>query len=418
VWKKLIATLPSGTNKQNGPAHPFRKMPSRLSSTRPRTLSRRPGAGCLVRPAEGPKEEPRKALLCIVITQNVIISPETAPQYFANGNINLGGMMGTHSNGLTDVDCDCPEALGAAPYLLPPTNMLFGRPSTPAAHWLYITNLADRVEKAAIAYDDPVAKRERRQCRIVELRIGGGGKGAQTVFPPSKHESGEFITWEKNGDPAVVDGASLERRVAALAACALIARYWPGEGVRQDAALALGGFLSRAGKQPQAIKLMVEAIAKAAKDEEWKQRVEAALDSDKNLRSGDESKKAFGLPKLGELIGTEVANTAAEWLGYRTDSGTAESFNMGDEGRHRSAPGEWPEPKPLPNGLSPVPKIDPLMLPEKLAPWLEDTSDRMQVPLDFAAASAMVVTALSSAARLVCARNSRMIGLRSVIYLV
>jgi hypothetical protein len=251
--------------------------------------------------------------------QNVVITPETAPQYFGNGKINLGGMMGARSNGLTDVDCDCPEALEAAPYLLPPTNMLFGRPSTPAAHWLYITNLADTVEKAAIVYDDPVAKRERRQCRIVELRIGGGGKGAQTVFPPSKHESGEIVTWEKNGDPAVVDGASLERRVAALAACALIARYWPGEGVRQDAALALGGFLSRAGKQPQAVKLMVEAIAKAAKDEEWKQRVEAALDSDKNLRSGDESKKVFGLPKLGEHISVEIANTAAEWLGYRGD---------------------------------------------------------------------------------------------------
>ena len=52
---------------------------------------------------------------------------------------------------------------------------------------------------------------------------------------------------------------------------------------------------------------------------------------------------------------------------------------------------DWPEPTPLPSGLLPVPKIDPLMLPEKLAPWLEDTSDRMQVPLDFAAVSAMVV---------------------------
>ena len=315
--------------------------------------------------------------------QNVVVTLETAPQYFANGKINLGGMMGALSNGLTDVDCDCPEALEAAPYLLPPTGMLFGRPSTPGAHWLYITNLADTVDKAAIAYDDPVAKRERRTCRIVELRVGGGGKGAQTVFPPSKHESGEVITWEKNGDPAVVDGASLERRVAALAACSLIARYWPGRGVRQDAALALGGFLSRAGKQPQAIKLMVEAIAKAAKDEEWKQRVEAALDSDKNLRSGDEGKKVFGLPKLGELIGIEIANTAAEWLGYR--------YHDEEVSSAKAAAGEWPEPMPLPSGLSPVPKIDPLMLPEKLAPWLEDTSDRMQVPLDFAAVSAMVV---------------------------
>ena len=128
---------------------------------------------------------------------------------------------------------------------------------------------------------------------------------------------------------------------------------------------------------------MVVAIAKAANDEEWKQRVEAALDSDKNLRSGDESKKVFGLPKLGELIGIEIANTAAEWLGYRHHEEEASSA--------KAAPGEWPEPTPLPSGLSPVPKIDPLMLPEKLAPWLEDTSDRMQVPLDFAAVSAMVV---------------------------
>jgi hypothetical protein len=56
--------------------------------------------------------------------QNVVIIPETAPQYFANGKVNLGGMMGALSNGLTDVDCDCPEALigtvSAAPYVVWP----------------------------------------------------------------------------------------------------------------------------------------------------------------------------------------------------------------------------------------------------------------------------------------------------------
>ena len=316
--------------------------------------------------------------------QNLVITTETAPQYFANGLTNLGGMMGVLSNGLTDVDCDCPQAIKAAPYLLPPTDMLFGRPSSPGAHWLYITNLASTVDKAAIAYDDPVAKRERRQCRIVELRIGGGGKGAQTVFPPSKHESGEFVTWEKSGNPAVVDGDSLQRRVAALAACALIARYWPGQGVRQDAALALGGVLSRAGKSPQAIRLMVEAVAKAANDEEWKSRVEAALTSDKNV----DDKKVFGLPKLKECIGAEIASTAAEWLGYcEPSSGRAtasSSFN----------PDEWPEPTPLPSGLSPVPAMDPLMLPDSLVPWLQDISDRMQVPLDFVGVPAM--TAIGS----------------------
>ena len=287
--------------------------------------------------------------------QALVITPETAPQHFANGKINLGGMMGALSNGLTDVDCDCPEAIKAAPYLLKPTGMLFGRPSSPSAHWLYITDLASTVDKAAIAYDDPVAKRERKKCRIVELRIGGGGKGAQTVFPPSKHETGEIVAWEKNGDPAVIDGAELQRRVAALAVCALIARYWPGEGVRQDAALALGGVLSRAGKQPQAIKLMVEAIAKAANDEEPKLRIEAALTSDKNHRGGD--KNVFGLPKLGECIGGEIAKTVADWLGYRGEVIPSDGTAMSPAVTLRGAPEEWPEPMPLPSGLSPVPVL-------------------------------------------------------------
>src|SRR3712207_8239719 len=37
---------------------------------------------------------------------------------------------------------------------------------------------------------------------ILEVRIGGGGKGAQTVFPGSVHESGEPIEWDRDGDPA------------------------------------------------------------------------------------------------------------------------------------------------------------------------------------------------------------------------
>ena len=74
-----------------------------------------------------------------------------------------------------------------------------------------------------------------------------------------------------------------------------------GRGVRQDAALALGGFLSRAGKQPQAIKLMVEAIAKAAKDEEWKQRVEAALDSIRTCVLVMKARRSLDFPSWASL---------------------------------------------------------------------------------------------------------------------
>ena len=54
------------------------------------------------------------------------------------------------------------------------------------------------------------------------------------------------------------------------------------------------------------------------------------------------------------------------------------------------APGAWPKPKPLPDGLLPVAAFDPAFLPEAIAPWVMDISDRMQCPPDFVGIPAMV----------------------------
>ena len=55
----------------------------------------------------------------------------------------------------------------------------------------------------------------------------------------------------------------------------------------------------------------------------------------------------------------------------------------------------WPDPKPLPDGLLPVAPFDYAFLPEAIAPWVRDISERMQCPPDFVGAAAMV--ALGSA---------------------
>jgi hypothetical protein len=54
---------------------------------------------------------------------------------FAPG-LNVGVIL---SDGLVDIDLAAPEARAAAPYLLPKTNALFGRASSPSAHWIYRT---------------------------------------------------------------------------------------------------------------------------------------------------------------------------------------------------------------------------------------------------------------------------------------
>ena len=50
----------------------------------------------------------------------------------------------------------------------------------------------------------------------------------------------------------------------------------------------------------------------------------------------------------------------------------------------------WPNPSPLPNGLPPVPELDPAILPDQLREWAEDTAERFSAPLDYVAAAAMV----------------------------
>jgi len=58
-----------------------------------------------------------------------------------------------------------------------------------------------------------------------------------------------------------------------------------------------------------------------------------------------------------------------------------------------TTPEPWPEPEPLGEDLPAVPALDLAMLPDSLRGLVEDISDRMQTPADFAAAVAIVALA-------------------------
>lgn len=65
--------------------------------------------------------------------------------------------------------------------------------------------------------------------------------------------------------------------------------------------------------------------------------------------------------------------------------------NVSDRDSHLSGRGrEWPQPKPLPDGLAPVAGFDMGSLPESVAPWVADIADRMQCAPDFVAVPAIV----------------------------
>jgi putative DNA primase/helicase len=236
------------------------------------------------------------------------IDAANAPQHFNGGPQNVGVVLGPASGGLTDADLDCAQAVTVAPYLLPRTAAIFGRTGKRASHWLYTTDLSTGDAPAALRFRTP------DKTTLCELRIGGG-KGAQTVFPPSVHESGEAIAWEPdcNGEPAKVDGEDLLKRVQRVAAAALLAQHWPtAQGGRHDTALVVGGFLARCGFGEAETGVLLEAIAKAAGDEEWSDRVAAGRDAVRQHRDGG---RHFGFPALVEAFGKAVATRVAKWLG-------------------------------------------------------------------------------------------------------
>jgi hypothetical protein len=272
---------------------------------------------------------------------------------------NVGIQFGQVSGGLADVDLDCDECIDLADDFLPPTDAMFGRRSKPAAHRLFVSDLHESEKTAALQFKDTNGK------MLVELRIGGDGKGALSVFPPSIHpDSGQLIEWEQNGngDPTQIEGKLLKQRVADLATAALLVRHYPAEGGRHDAALVIGGVLARANFDAEDLERFVASVARLAGDEEVDKRVEAAVAAIDLLQQRQE---VPGVPRLAQVFGGEVANKAAEWLGL-TPSRPA---RRGSQNLH-----SWDDPdiSLLDDRRGELPKFPlGLLASEKLQAWTE-----------------------------------------------
>ena len=252
--------------------------------------------------------------------QSVKISAETAPNFFNGAPQNIGIILGAASGGLCDLDLDCSEAIAAAPYLLPRT-AVFGHASKRGSHWIYQTNLCETQDRAALKFAGS------DKHGLLEVRMGGRGSAAQTIFPPSVHVSGEPIEWEDGGPSKIteIDGDELLQHARRLAAAAEIARNYPKVGGRHDAAFVLGGFLARCGFSPARAAVFVEAVATASL-----QPVDKRRDMARTARDGASAEKRAGFPLLAETFGADTAKKVANWLDYKG----------GDEGAGAGIPGE------------------------------------------------------------------------------
>jgi hypothetical protein len=219
-----------------------------------------------------------------------------------DGYWNIGILTGEPSGGLVDVDLDAPQAVAVARHFLPQTDRVHGRPGKPSSHFWFLPD--GRLVTTKFPDVDGTM--------LVEVR----STGHQTMVPPSTHpKTHERVTWESEGDPAKVNGGELLKCVGKVAAAAILARHWPGEGSRQDAAMALSGGLLDAGWEVEEAEVLLEAVGVAAGDEEKDKRVAAVRHT---AKAREEGKPRTGWTRLGTLLGEkgpEVVSRVQKWLG-------------------------------------------------------------------------------------------------------
>jgi hypothetical protein len=226
------------------------------------------------------------------------IERDDVPLHFPSGApANIGIILGKPSNNLVDVDIDDQIALRLARIFLPSTGCVFGRESKRRSHWIYQTPTSTR------RFMDPDGR-----TTLVEIR----SNGAQTVFPPSTHESGEKVEFESSNEPSKIAEADLVRRVGTLAVATLLARHWLKDpGSRQDHAMALAGVLTREGWSEKAVGQYILAVAMVAKDEEFKSRASVAAYAKSRLAAAD---PVYGWPAFAKLFGQQVTDCVRDWL--------------------------------------------------------------------------------------------------------
>ncbi len=194
--------------------------------------------------------------------------------------------------------------------------MIHGRPTKKSSHWWYVAEPLVQSKK----YESPDG------ICIAELR----SNGLQTVVPPSVHPSGEPLSWERDGEPARIEGPDLQRQIAKLSAGSLLARHWPKKGSRNDCSLALHGLLLRARWSVADCEHFVRAVAEAAGDEEFAVRGVGARTTAERLGANG---PATGAPRLKGFFGPDVVERVREWLQLNTDDETGGStFKLTDMG--------------------------------------------------------------------------------------
>jgi hypothetical protein len=253
------------------------------------------------------------------------LDPDKEPERFRGQTTGIGILLG--ASGLVDLEADVLAAEYALERLAPSTGCVWEHGGR--CHRIYRSDAQHRSWPGpawAHAGGEPSEK-----PMLVELRAGNH----QSVAPPSIHpEDGLPYRWVAEGEPAAASAECLARAATLAAVAGALASRW-SQTVRQQVALALAGFLRRAGITEEEAEAVVEAICRAAADEEQEKRLAAVRDT----FSQPDTAQVTGLPTLAKLLGQEFA----DWLARLFPRASASANPVGEP----EVVAAWPWPDPL-----------------------------------------------------------------------
>jgi hypothetical protein len=237
--------------------------------------------------------------------------------------------------------------------------------------------------------------------------IDARAEGGYAAAPPSIHPNGKQYVWHISPwDVELADAPQwLLDRMVVLPHAAPMLDYNNADDNHHDAYLqaALQGELAALVQAPSGSRndqlnrsafALGQLIAGGLNEQEARAKLEAiafaiGLDRDEVIHT------------INSGIFSGMANPRTD----KTDNREVVSvLSVGDVGI--SDKNAWPDPQPVKQELLPVPPLDPAIIPEPLRPWLVDIADRMQCPIDYVAASCMVVLGSLIGARC-CIRPKR-----------
>jgi len=243
---------------------------------------------------------------------------------------NIGILLGKENHWLVDIDIDSDVALSFVD-LLPPTGVIWGRDSKPYSHFLYISQASQTIRWMG---DNKT---------LIELRSTGG----YSIFPPSKHPSGEIYTFYSNNfeQIAEIDFEELKRVCTLIAIGSLVVKFWH-KGNRHALTMHLTGKLARAGYSVSDVKRLIEKMCEITEDEEKLDRLKAVEDTFQKFQSGQ---PVTGLPSLKDLIG-ETAEKLNRWLTIKDENSGV--FTLEDLLQFQASEIKFFIPDLLPEGLT------------------------------------------------------------------